>query len=164
MSNLTFKANICDYNSAMGFLNGRVNRKLAHNTEVVNYSGFRAHILYHGNIIATFYRQELGLYTEYLLELPPVVTLRTAGWDTVTTARRLHMILNAVQDRYPNHGSHYGIGILKGEVEWRYWWTDLDDKVGRIHRPFGSAALAVFSSGHVRPVVDHRLTVNPTVT
>ena len=156
MSNLTFKADITDYDSALAFLDGRKRRKLAHNTDVV-LEDERAHVTYHGNVIATFLRQEVGSFSAYMLELPPVVVLDTAGWSTVTTTLRLNAILGWVTDKYRDPALSHNVGITKGEAVWRSYWSSLapfDSKP--IERSIEGVSLAVFSGGHVRTVARGR--------
>lgn len=93
----TFKATLTNYADALAFLGGRVEKVLAHNTIVVNYgAGTRIHVLYHGNIIATFYRDATDHGPHDGTHAVPVVRLRDAGWSTVTTTGRLHRIAQAV--------------------------------------------------------------------
>ena len=89
-----FKAELRTYEDALAFLGGRVDRVLAHNTHVVNYgAGARIHVLYHGNVIATFYRDATRHCSITGYNAVPVVRLRDAGWSTVTTTGRLNRIL-----------------------------------------------------------------------
>lgn len=145
MSNLQLKAYPANYAEAINFLGNRVDKKLGHNTVVANYgNGSRIHVLYHGNVIATYYRDagEVKNSTEI-----PVVAFRTAGWDTVTTCNRITMLLQeATRDDY----RFYGVGIKAGQAELRHWTIDGPQYA----QTLGGAAVNVYRYGSVIVKVD----------
>ena len=96
MTNLTFKANVHDFASAVAFLNGKESRKLAHNTWVERLPTVdgreQVGIRYHATYIVKY---RLGQ-----------VILNTGGWNTSTTTMRLHHFAPA----------GYRVNLSKGET------------------------------------------------
>ena len=145
MSNLKLKAYPANYAEALEFLGGRVDKKLGHNTALVNYgNGSAIHVLYHGNIIATYYRDAGQVKNS--IEVP-VVAFRTAGWDTVTTTRRLSMLMRSVIDRLGKYGA--SVGITNGSAQLRTWNGDY-----MAEQTIGDSAVCIFGDGYITLKVD----------
>lgn len=150
MSNLQLKAYPANHAEALEFLGNRVDKKLGHNTDLVNYgNGSRIHVLYHGNIIATYYRDagDVKNSTEV-----PVVSFRTAGWDTVTTCNRISMLLRAAVGRVGNSTYRGGVGIKRGQAELRTWRHG-EYRTDAV-QTLGGAAVAVYKDGYFGVKVD----------
>ena len=72
-----FAADVYDFDSAMTFLNGKSQRKLAGNTYAYRHDVTGTIVVeYHGNLIARFYPDGTKIYTN-------------AGYGTMTTRGRL---------------------------------------------------------------------------
>ena len=148
MSNLKLKAVPADHAEALEFLAGRVDRVLGYATRIVNYGdGSRIHVLHHGNVIATYYRDAGRVQNSTEV---PVVALRTAGWDSMTTTNRMSLILKAAAHKYGTYG-HVGIGLRHGQAELRTW----DDAIStRSAMTIGNGAVAVYVTGYITIKVD----------
>ena len=70
-------ASVNDYQSAKNFLNGRDEKRIAHNTKVVSYCDGSIGIVYHATAIVKYYPNG-------------EVRLDCGGWQTTTTTQRLN--------------------------------------------------------------------------
>ena len=148
MSNLKLKATPANYAEALEFLNGRVSKKIGHNTDLVKY-GKNIRVLYHGNVIATYYRDAGTVKNSTEV---PIVSLRTAGWNSVTTTRRLSMLLTAALEKVDNAQFGGGIGIKNGAAELRVF------RHGQARQEYAQsivgAAVNVYGDGYFGVKVD----------
>lgn len=123
MSNLSFASPIESFSDADRFAAGK-RRKLCYATEVVpgfvgyreRASAYRVH--HHGNRIAQFER--MASCIGWSDEVPPThplfgepyhAVLDTAGWDSATTATRLHRMIPSWM-----RGRRVSIGISDGQT------------------------------------------------
>lgn len=120
MSNLSFASPIESFSDADRFAGGK-RRKLCYATEVVpGFVGNRERasayrVLHHGNRIAQFGR--MAYQIEHLPYAHPLAgelyhaALDTAGWDSATTATRLHRMIPSWM-----RGRRVSIGISDGQT------------------------------------------------
>ena len=119
MSNLRLKHDLRSHADAVEFVGGRQTKVLGHNT-LCEVSGDGSIIRYHSNLIAEFSgRGRDSVLGGKVFTWNSV--LSSAGWNTVTTARRLHMLM-------PRHMvGRFGVGITRGVMVLR------DFETGREH-------------------------------
>lgn len=106
MSNLRFEAPIRNFEDAERFLGGRTAKELAYKT-VVSRNKDVIGVYHHGTAIAFFSNARP---IESVNGTPTLAMLRTGGWDTATTTRRLHMLIPS----YAPAG--LSIGITDGQT------------------------------------------------
>lgn len=121
MSNLSFATPIESYSDADRFAAGK-RRKLCYATEIVpGLVGDKAHayrVLHHGNRIAQFERTAWCIgWSGEVPDSHPLygemhhAVLDTAGWDSATTATRLHRMIPSWM-----RGRRVSIGISDGQT------------------------------------------------
>lgn len=144
MSNLTLKARISNRDDARAYVGARKSRELCYMTRVHNDEG-TIYVTHHGNAIA-HYRPRWDV----------IVELSNAGWNTRTTATRLHRLMQAAVDRvdpldrrrFGGYLQTYGIGITRGLMVLRVFSDDPGAKRVEEH-VIGDGTVVVLNDGYV---------------
>lgn len=152
----TFKTTPANIDQAADYLGKRLNRPIANHTELIKHTGSSpAHVLHHGYIIATY---EDGPHTHSMAwNRRPIVRLRTAGYNSASTARRLDTLLQAAlapltpPDTY---GTRYAIKVRRGQIVLQLQAAPDSPLTQSAEYIIGTSSVGIYADGTTRLEVD----------